>query len=846
LSSTVQTTVADAYFTSYGGNAIEALNGCDDADDANLTCFDYSNRPELSGNEDIDSWEWHSPVLDNNYTFVVPAPPKPAGAPSDVTLEWDIEQRCGEVPADPTIPSKHEHKEAVDDEVEGREPYTIYASDRPIGAPGSCNPTPDGQEPLALFADTQGTAIWNDTGQAALRVTVMAKTGADGIDGNEDDPTYPSNDYISFAYRVKLGWDYAPPEVERPRRYRVDFDTVRVYDDGEPCIDPGDSDGEWIMSLRVNDQYIHPVEGTIADDNDGDDLTEPLWEDEAIDDDQCGLDEATYKSYELGSDGASLLTRFVTALPGEPIEVWERAYDKDDESNDDLSPTIRAFLTPPAPGAGPQQYVIGNGDIDVEMSHTIVLYITDVTPPVPANGPLTFGDPQYGPNADTQGRLRVSGETPATVDAPDGVTGLEYRVWPVGETPPAWSFDFDTTDGLGIDLPDEDSCVCIVEWATIQGTGADATVSERSRQTIELDNVPPTLVVPDDFSVYANQTAGAKVEYTVTATDDFPGPIVIICAPATGTIFPNGKNAPLVTTVNCSATDTVDNTSTDSFDVTVISPVGYVNDYTLLGLDWLDIRPGAEVISGNVGVFDASAGLPGSGGLELEIGLDGVLPADDLVAGDTISIGGRVVAGDVLYADTLTAADTATYTPHGPCDPDEAASLELCGYVPLWGDLPEFLTGVPASGSVKLGGTTNLLAPGSYGDVELKSNSVATLLGGDYSFASLHLKPGSTLQFEGPATVRIAGRLIVQQGIVVPTGGATGSDLLVYVAGADEAPNKWAVDIWAPSTVNANVYAPNGTVTIGNNSTFTGAAIGLRLDVGSDVTVTNDSAFFLS
>jgi hypothetical protein len=45
--------------------------------------------------------------------------------------------------------------------------------------------------------------------------------------------------------------------------------------------------------------------------------------------------------------------------------------------------------------------------------------------------------------------------------------------------------------------------------------------------------------------------------------------------------------------------------------------------------------------------------------------------------------------------------------------------------------------------------------------------------------------------------------------------------------------------------VNANVYAPNGTVTIGNNSTFTGAAIGLRLDVGSDVTVTNDSAFLL-
>ena len=448
--------------------------------------------------------------------------------------------------------------------------------------------------------------------------------------------------------------------------------------------------------------------------------------------------------------------RFVTALPGETIEIWERAYDKDGVTNDDLSPTIRTHLTPPAPG-GSQQYVVGNGDTDVEMSHTIVLNITDVTPPVPDNGALSFGDPQYGPNTNTQGRLRVSGETPATVDTPAGVVGIEFRVWPEGETPPAWSFDLDGSNGFAIELPDTDSCVCVIEWATIQGSGGDATVSERSRQTIELDNVPPTLVVPDDFSVYANQTAGAKVTYTVTASDDFPGPIDVACSPASGEIFPNGNNAPLVTTAACTATDTVDNQSSDSFDVTVISPVGYVNDYALLGLDWLDVRPGASVASGNVGVFDASTGLPGSGGLEVRVGLDGTLPTDDLIAGDTITIGGRVVAGDVLYADALTVVETATINPYGPCDPDAPATSEPCGYVPLWADLPDFLSGVPGSGSLRLAGAANVLAPGSYGAVELKSNAVATLPGGDYSFASLHLKPGATLRFEGPSTVRDRG-----------------------------------------------------------------------------------------
>ncbi len=119
------------------------------------------------------------------------------------------------------------------------------------------------------------------------------------------------------------------------------------------------------------------------------------------------------------------------------------------------------------------------------------------------------------------------------------------------------------------------------------------------------------------------------------------------------------------------------------------------------------------------------------------------------------------------------------------------------------------------------------------------------MTGGDYSFASLHLKPGSTLRFAGAATVRIAGRLIVQNGVIAPEGAMTASDLVMYVAGTDQVPNKWAVDIWAPSTVSANIYAANGTLVLGNNSTFTGAAIGLRLDIGSDVAVTLDSAFLL-
>ncbi len=839
LSTNVQATVADAYFTTYGGNAIESLNGCDDFDDPFLNCYDYGDRPELSGNEDIDSWEWHSPILDQDYSFVVPAPPVPAAAFPDATMEWHVERRCSGVPPDPTKPNRHDHREADEDEVEGTGP-TVYSSDRPIGN-ATCNPEPGGASPYVIDADHEGAAPWNDTGRPAIRMTVRAKTGHDGIDGNADDPTYPANDYLSFAYRVKVGWDYAPPDAERVRTYRVDYDTLRVYDDGEPCSD----DGEWIMSLRANDQYIHPVIGTFDDDNDFNDTYEPMWESETIDDDKCDpFDDPEFKSYELGTGGDEFLTRFVTVLPGEKIEIWERAYDKDDVSNDDLSPTIREFLTPPSPG-GSQSYVVGNGDTDVEMSHTIVLHVTDVTPATPSTGTLTFGDPQYGPNADTAGRIRVSGETRASVAAPAGTDGIEYRVWRDDHTPGVWHFDRDGSDGFTVNLPPTGSCVCVVEWATIDGVGADAVVSERTRQTVEIDNLPPELTVPDDFSVYANQTEGARVEYEVSATDDFSGPIDIQCSPRSGDVFPNGRNAPRATTVTCTATDTVENETSKSFDVTVISPVGYVNDYGLLGIEWLAVSRNASVLSGNVGVFDLSNGIPRAPGLELQLDLDSRLPTDALVAAHTASLGARVIAGEVLYVDNLIAHPSATYTPRGPCDPAAAASLERCAYVPLWSALPTFLTAAPGSVDLKPSGSVNPLGPGSYGSLDAKPKAVVTLAPGAYSFASIHLKPNSRLEFTGPTTVRVRGRLIVQSASVAPLGAATARDLVFHVAGGDQPPNKWAVDIAPGSILSANVYGLNGTVVLGNGSTLRGAVIGRRISLGSDVTVIKESAFSL-
>lgn len=72
---------------------------------------------------------------------------------------------------------------------------------------------------------------------------------------------------------------------------------------------------------------------------------------------------------------------------------------------------------------------------------------------------------------------------------------------------------------------------------------------------------PPTLTLPADFTVEATSPAGAVVDYTATADEN----ATVVCNPASGSTFALGT-----TTVNCSATNILNQTTTGSFHVTVV------------------------------------------------------------------------------------------------------------------------------------------------------------------------------------------------------------------------------------------------------------------------------------
>ncbi len=82
-----------------------------------------------------------------------------------------------------------------------------------------------------------------------------------------------------------------------------------------------------------------------------------------------------------------------------------------------------------------------------------------------------------------------------------------------------------------------------------------------------IDNVPPTLVLPDTITVQATSDAGMVVNFTATASDQVDGALTPVCTPASGSVFVVGS-----TRVDCFATDRSGNTSRGSFLV-VVMPV---------------------------------------------------------------------------------------------------------------------------------------------------------------------------------------------------------------------------------------------------------------------------------
>lgn len=82
------------------------------------------------------------------------------------------------------------------------------------------------------------------------------------------------------------------------------------------------------------------------------------------------------------------------------------------------------------------------------------------------------------------------------------------------------------------------------------------------------DTTSPVIVTPDDIIIQVTSNSPLPVTFSVSATDDIDGDMIPVCSPTSGSNFSIG-----VTIVTCNATDTVGNSSSESFTITIIESI---------------------------------------------------------------------------------------------------------------------------------------------------------------------------------------------------------------------------------------------------------------------------------
>ncbi|MEZ4701511.1 MAG: T9SS type A sorting domain-containing protein [Rhodothermales bacterium] len=239
---------------------------------------------------------------------------------------------------------------------------------------------------------------------------------------------------------------------------------------------------------------------------------------------------------------------------------------------------------------------------------------------------------------------------------------------------------------------------------------------------------------------------------------------------------------------------------------------------------------GVHVASGDVLVRDDATDAT-LAGAELVLDRKVITAAGyQMKANEIVILPNSVVKSDVTF-NTLTNAGTITGTQTSP--------LALPAFA-----FPPF-PAIDAGGDDLIVGSnqTVTLAPGSYGDITVRSNGTLVLAGGLYQVSSVTLASNANLRYSSAAELRVDGVFTASQTVnVTPASGATvdASDFVIFAAGANGTTST-AVDFGHFSTISASIYAPNGTIEFFGNSTATGAFLARDIEVGRNTTVQLDN-----
>ncbi len=238
-----------------------------------------------------------------------------------------------------------------------------------------------------------------------------------------------------------------------------------------------------------------------------------------------------------------------------------------------------------------------------------------------------------------------------------------------------------------------------------------------------------------------------------------------------------------------------------------VAPAGAMNiggtDYVLYGKTAVKMEDGPVVINGNVAVNDAGGLLRVGAGNKIF----GTATADRMFFGT----GSQV---DVCEFNTSTGGDPVAACGNIPPDPNPPGA----GPFPLNAWPPQAVPvsfPVSASNQVCPAGGALALAPGNYGELDVKDNCVLTLGAGDYNFKKVRLQNGSTTDGAGSTAtfVNSNGSITTEPGVTI-----NGVKMTTVNSGTFE-----AIVIGNASTLNDVVlYAPNARMHLHQGGVYSG------------------------
>ena len=266
-----------------------------------------------------------------------------------------------------------------------------------------------------------------------------------------------------------------------------------------------------------------------------------------------------------------------------------------------------------------------------------------------------------------------------------------------------------------------------------------------------------------------------------------------------------------------------------------------LSEFSLFASNSVWVKARAVIQSGHVGVLDQSAGLWLDSGVEVSIGPNGHAEDGVRIYGDSVKLWSRASVDDVYYNNIQNG---------GAIRGKALTPLSL----PLPVALPPFPQITPGTKDVTVQHKkVNTLNPGKYRDVSVGIQGTLKLSGGVYHFRNLNLDANCTLVCLGPGPTEIRIKQRMYPGLKAKIGPSPQSnlrarDVVFYIAGTngnlrDLFSYPRAAEIGSGNEVKANMYVPNGTLSIDARSDVLGSFIAQGVVVGINARVNLDSGF---